>query len=164
MARFVGVYKRKLEESGVASNVIADAAEHALAEAQGAGSLSQADAAAGNLILTGSRPPVKKPRKTKDRGPKVLEVPPVDMRYGDPKVRLEWIIKHADHNPNEYNEASRTRIRRHKPIAECYRTCCNSDVEAFLRKHKTVSKTGKDQQFSYAKFKCNDCELRKRAN
>jgi hypothetical protein len=46
----------------------------------------------------------------------VLEEPPFNMRYADPKVRLEWIIKHADHNPNEYNEASRTRIRRHKPL------------------------------------------------
>jgi len=164
MAHMFATYKRKLEDAGVDSNVIADAAGQALAAVQGASSDSRPDSATGhdNPILV--TPPAKKARKTKDRGSLSLEKSPVDMRRGDPKARLEWIIKNADHNPNQYDESSRTKIRRNKPIAECYRVCCNSDVDTFLQKHKTVTNAGREQHFIYAKFKCKDCSQRKLGN
>ena len=164
ISHLFATYKRKLEDAGVDTNVIAEAAGQALAVVQGATPDSPSDGDPGPTNLFPVTPPAKKARKTKDRGPLSLEACPVDMRSGDPKVRLQWIIKHAVHNPNQYNESSRRKISRNKPIAECYRLCCNSDADTFIQKHKTVTKSGKEQHFVYAKFKCKDCSQRKLAN
>lgn len=160
----LGIYKRKLEELGVASAVVKEAAETTLAEVHGIGPQRDADIAAGQTIIAcpTPSPPAKKVRRTKDRGTLTMEDPPCDMRFGDPRVRLDWIVRHANYpNPNLYVERCRTRINRNKKIATCFHTCCRSNADIFIQKHQQITAKGKVQHFRYRDFKCADCDSRK---
>ena len=102
--------------------------------------------------------PVKKSKRT---GTKQL---PDSTNIGrwTAEAKLLYIDANADYNASDFVESGRQLIMKIKPIATCYRQCCNNNIERFLAKHgkRTRTNGGTDvMNFAITKFKrCETCK------
>jgi len=164
--QLISSFKRKLLALGVDPSLAHQSANECLLEhvSHGEGTVGFVHTHTTTAPL--AQPATPKKRRTQDRGSRVLEDPPFNMRYADAKTKLDWIMQHADYpDPNEFVEKSRSRIKRNQKIAECFRGCCESSVDAFIDKHKYMTKAGKlVMNFTYSELLCVDCQQRGNSN
>jgi hypothetical protein len=155
--------KARLKVAGVADEIVKDAFSQVLPVDTDPPSGTELNSHTRRRQLSthdASVPPVKKAKYRRSGTQKLPDA--TNIQRWTAEAKLQYIDENADYNASDFEEKGRQMIMKIKPIATCYRRCCDKNIEQFLAKHgkPTSTKGGADvMNFAITKFKgCETCK------